>query len=80
MKTKSWTPTKRLADLEPGDVIEIDRGGHTAVVESNEPDGDPGLRARGYYQTRFLMDNDRPGGWTGHAESLIRLATIGGGR
>ena len=80
MKTKRPTPTKRLADLRPGDVIEIDRGGHTAVVESNEPDGDPGLRARGYYETQFLMEGSRPGGWTGHAESIIRLAPIGGGR
>ena len=72
--------TKRLADLLPGDVIEIDRGGHTAVVQTNNPDGDPGLRARGYYETRFLMDSRRPGGWTGHAESTIRLATVGGGR
>ena len=80
MKTKRAPPIKRLADLRPGDVIEIDRGGHTAVVENNEPDSDSGLRARRYYQTRFLMDGRRPGGWTGHADSMIRLATIGGGR
>ena len=72
--------TKRLADLQPGDVIEIDRGGHIALVESNEPDGNLDLRERGYYETRFLMDGQRPGGWTGHAESMIRLSTIGGGR
>jgi hypothetical protein len=59
--------------LVAGDVIEIDRGGHTAVVESNELDGDPGLRARGYYHTQFLMDGHRPGGWTGQGASLINV-------
>lgn len=73
-KTKTTTTSKRLADLQPGDVIVIDRGGHTAVVETNEPHGEPTLRARGYHETRFLMDNGRPGGWTGNGASLIELA------
>jgi len=74
------TKTKRLADLMPGDVIVIDRGGHTAVVETNGPDDDPTLRARGFYQTQFLMDGDRLGGWTGNGKSTIRLAPIGSGQ
>jgi len=62
-----------VADLVAGDVIVIDRGGHTAVVESNGPDETPILRARGYYQTQFLMDGHRPGGWTGQGASPINV-------
>jgi hypothetical protein len=71
--------TKRLADLVAGDVIVIDRGGHTAVVESHQPDAQPTLRARGYYQTRFVMDGGRPGGWTGHGESQIEIVAAARG-
>lgn len=74
MKTKAER-TKRLADLAPGDRIVIDRGGRTAIVQGNEPDEIPGLRARGFFHTRFLMDNGRLGGWTGNGQSMITLAT-----
>jgi hypothetical protein len=75
MKAKTESRTKRLADLEPGDVIVIDKGGHTALVEINEPHSDQTLRARGYYETIFTMADRGPGGWTGHADSMITLAT-----
>ena len=74
MKATTERRTKRLADLVAGDVIVIDRGGHTAVVESNGPDETPTLRARGYYQTRFVMDGGRPGSWTGRVDSEIEIA------
>jgi hypothetical protein len=66
--------TKRLADLDPGDVIMIDLGGHTAVVESSTPDENASMRGRGFYQVRFLMDNGKLGGWTGRADSTVELA------
>jgi hypothetical protein len=82
---KTESRTKRLADLVAGDVILIDRGGHRAVVQRNTPHVDPGLRARGFYQTAFLMDDGgdgRDGGWSCHADSMVRVAatTIGGAR
>jgi hypothetical protein len=74
--------TKRLADVRPGDVILIDRAEHRAVVQRNAPDADPGLRARGFYQTAFLMDDGRDGGWSGHGDREIRVVveTAGGAR
>jgi hypothetical protein len=72
---------KRLADVRPGDVILIDRAGHRAVVQRNTPDADPTLRARGYYATDFLMEDGRDGGWNGHADRMVEIATApkGGG-
>jgi len=74
MTATTMRRTKHLADLMAGDVIVIDRGGHTAVVESNGPDETPILRARGYYQTQFVMEGGRPGGWTGRGDSEIEIA------
>jgi hypothetical protein len=69
--------SKRLADVRPDDVILIDRAGHRAVVQRNAPDADPGLRARGCFQTAFLMNDGRDGGWTGHGDRPITVVTDG---
>lgn len=52
--TSMTSKSKALRDLAPGDVIVIDRGGHTAKVISNQA---ASWRA-GYFDTYFLMDGD----------------------
>jgi len=79
MTAETTRRTKRLADLVAGDVIVIDRGRHTAVVASNEPDDDPTMQKREFYRTEFVMVEGRLGAWTGNGSSLIEIAsTIGG--
>ena len=80
MKATTERRTKRLADLAVGDVIRIDRDGHTAVIESNKPHSYAPFRARGMYETTFDMGPGfGKGGWTGNGASLIEIVASADG-
>ena len=73
MNATTTTRATRLANVRPGEVILIDRGGHRALVLRNERAAD------GRYATTFLMEDGREGGWDGRAGSEVEVVVAPAG-